>query len=53
MLVSALEITRGSPVFTLVSVTKSDGAERLRIASMSTCASIASRKGWMPSGLAW
>jgi hypothetical protein len=48
---SGFEITRGSPVLTLVTVTYNAGAALLWIASMSTCAAIRSRNGLMPSGL--
>ena len=44
-------MTRGRPVLTLVTVTNSAGADLLRIASISTCAVIASRNGLCPSGL--
>src|SRR6266403_211188 len=44
-------MTRGRPVLTLVTVTNSAGADLLRIASISTCAVIASRSGLCPSGL--
>ena len=53
MVIAALEITRGSPVFTWVTVTNSGGADSLRIASMSTWASMASRSGFKPRGLPW
>src|ERR1022692_2838770 len=44
-------MTRGRPVLTLVTVTNNAGENLLRIASMSTWASIASRSGFSPSGL--
>ena len=48
---ASLAITRGKPVLTLVTVTNSAGADFPRMASMSMCAAIASRSGFIPSGL--
>src|SRR5690349_16351621 len=47
MAISLFEKTRGNAVLTFVTVTKSAGEFALRIASMSTCAAIASRSAWI------